>query len=67
MDEKLIRIWKSWQFNLAMDLCRVLLLIVAALILYYFVKEINIVKMLGSDPCKMCMNKTGAYCFLLPK
>jgi len=66
-EEGLIKIWKSREFQIGMDICRVLLLIIAVLIFYKLVTEIEAVKLLAYDPCKLCMNKTGATCFIFPK
>ena len=33
------------------------------LIFYKLVTEIEAVKILNSDPCRVCENKTGAVCF----
>jgi len=62
MKEELIKIWKSREFQIGMDICRVLLLVMAILIFYKLVTEIEVVKLLAYDPCKLCMNKTGAIC-----
>lgn len=62
MKEQILQIWKSRTFGVSMDICRVLLLIIAILILYRLITEIEIVKLLNSDPCRLCENKTGAVC-----
>jgi len=61
--EKLGKIWKSREFQIGMDICRILMLIIVILIFLKLVTEIEAVKLLNYDPCKLCMNKTGAVCF----
>lgn len=63
MKKQLLEIWESKIFQIGMDICRILLIIMAVLIFYKLVTEIEIVKMLNSDPCELCMNKTGAVCY----
>jgi hypothetical protein len=64
MKEQILQIWQSRTFGIGMDVCRILLLIVAILILYRLITEIEIVKLLNSDPCRLCENKTGAICYI---
>ena len=46
-----------------LNILRILTFVGIAFIIFYMVKEIEAVKMLGLDPCKICMNKTGCNCF----
>lgn len=59
--------WKEIYFNpklqLALDIVRVLLFVLLIVIIVIMIKEIEIVKLLGQDPCRICMNKTGMSCF----
>ena len=55
-------LWKKKEVQLFIDICRILLLIMVVLIFYKLVTEIEAVKLLNYDPCKLCMNKTGAIC-----
>lgn len=47
---------------MTVDFCRIALFIIAVLILYKLVTEIEAVKLLSTDPCRLCENKTGAIC-----
>jgi len=41
------------------------LVLLLLIILYVFLKEIETVKLLGSDVCNLCMEKTGCSCFCI--
>lgn len=56
-------IYNSWEMQLAMDFCRILLIVIAVLILWKLTTEVEAVKILQHDPCRLCENKTGAVCF----
>jgi len=64
MKEEILNIWRSRTFQFGMDICRTLLIVIAILIFYKLTTEIEAVKILNSDPCEICMNKTGATCFI---
>ena len=66
MKEDLIKIWSSRKFQISMDVIRILLLIIAVMIFIKLSSEIEAIKILMYDPCKICMNKTGAVCYLNP-
>lgn len=59
--------WKEIYHNpkvqLTLDIIRVLLFVLLIVIIIIMIKEIEIVKLLGQDPCRVCMNKTGVTCF----
>ena len=57
---------KDW-WVVTMNIVRILSLIIVVLAVAYLIKEIEAVKLLASDPCLVCMNKTGAMCFANPK
>jgi len=57
---------QSDSFIVAMNILRIVFIVWAIGITIYLVKEIEAVKMLAYDPCKICMNKTGAICFVAP-
>jgi len=61
--QKLLEIWQDRRFQIIMDICRILLVILLTLILFVLIKEIEAVKLLAYDPCELCMNKTGAICY----
>jgi len=63
MRQKLLDIYHSKRFQIWMDLCRIIMLVVVCAILYKLVTEIEAVKLLSSDVCKICMNKTGCSCW----
>ena len=60
--EKLMKLIGTRWFNLYMDLVRIALLAVAVIILIVLIGNINEVKLLASDVCKLCMEKTGCTC-----
>lgn len=51
------------KFIFWMNVVRFLVLLIAFLILFILFKNISEVKLLASDVCQICMNKTGAICF----
>lgn len=57
-----IIITKEWA--IFMTFARIGTFILVAGILYVLIKEIDAVKLLGTDACRVCMNKTGATCFI---
>ena len=61
--EKIMKLIGTKWFNLYMDLVRIALLAVAVIILIVLIGNINEVKVLASDVCKICMEKTGCECF----
>ncbi len=60
--EELLKIWQTKEFQLMVDICRILLVILLFCILFVLIKEIRAVKLLAYDPCAFCMHKTGALC-----
>ena len=63
---KITRLWMSKEFQMAVDVARILLVVLMIIILYILITEIEAVKLLGSDVCKICMNKTGCTCWCMP-
>ena len=64
--QKLIEIWKSNKVQFMIDIARILLVFGLAIIIYILISEIETVKILGSDVCRICMNKTGCSCWCYP-
>ena len=62
--------WKSFLYDIVtrkewiifVNIARVLTFIGVAIIAYELITEIEAVKILGTDACKYCMEKTGATC-----
>jgi len=50
-------------FIIFMNIIRILTLVMCVGIIIYLYTEIEMVKLLMSDPCRICMNKTGCQCF----
>jgi len=50
-------------FIVSMNILRILLIVWAVGITIYLIKEVNAVKLLAYDPCKICMSKAGAICY----
>jgi len=61
--EKFFEIYRSRTFGIVVNISRILLVFITLAILYVLVSEIQAVKMLQYDPCRLCENKTGAVCF----
>ena len=59
----ILGLYNTKYFNLIMDLIRIALLAVAIIILVVLLGNINEVKILASDVCKICMEKSGCECF----
>jgi hypothetical protein len=45
-----------------MNIMRILTFVAVGFIIFYLIKEIEAVKILLYDPCKICMSKTGCSC-----
>lgn len=58
-------IMSSDRFIIAMNFIRIVTLIGVAILIFIMVREIEAVKLLGSDVCKMCADKTGCFCSCL--
>jgi len=63
LKEDVLQLWRSRIFQITLDICRILMLIIVIFIAYKLVTEIEAVKLLNTDPCRVCMSKTGAFCF----
>ena len=64
MKMNIYELWQKREFQIAVDICRILLVILSVIILFVLIKEIKAVKLLAYDPCLICMNKTGAICYI---
>lgn len=53
------------QWAVFMNIMRIVTFIGIILLIVYMVKEIEAVKLLGGDVCKICMDKTGCLCTCL--
>ena len=53
------------EWAIFMSIGRVLTLVIIIGISVYMFNNIESVKMLLDDPCQICINKTGASCFML--
>jgi len=51
------------EFAIFLAVMRIATFIGIAIILYVLISEIEAVKVLAYDPCKICMSKTGCNCF----
>jgi len=51
------------RINLILNILIVILLLAIAIYGYIHIEEI---RLLGTDPCKYCMEKTGALCYKFP-
>jgi len=57
--------WKTEEFYFIVNVTRIALVVLMIIIIYKLWVDIDEVKILGSDACELCMNKTGAECFLI--
>ena len=60
---KLLEFYGTKDYNLLIDLVRIALLVLAFMIFISLITNINEVKILASDVCKLCIDKTGCDCF----
>lgn len=58
------KVWRNKYFQFGIDVCRILLVIIAILTLITLVRNIEEVKILNNNACKLCEQKTGATCML---
>jgi len=58
----IIELFQNKKFQVCIDICRIMLLIFAVLIFIVLLMNINEVKLLNSDVCALCANKTGCFC-----
>jgi hypothetical protein len=61
LNETIINIWKSRKFQIGIDVCRILLVIITLLILYKLTTEIEIVKQIN-NPIQYFEMKTNLTC-----
>jgi len=61
--KELFKFWQKKEVQLFIDMCRIALIIIAIIILVILISEIEAVKLLNSNPCLICVNKTGCSCF----
>ena len=68
--ETTIDLWKQWYeskpIQVFLDISRVFLVVLMVCVVIILLRNIEEVKLLGGDPCKLCMNKTGASCIIPP-
>ena len=50
------------RFIVFLNIIRILTFIIIGILAFIMIKEIEVVKILGTDACAYCMNKTGAVC-----
>ena len=53
----------SNEWKVFMNIMRVLTLVALVFIIVYVVMEVEAIKLLGLDPCKICMEGTGCNCY----
>lgn len=56
---------RTKEFQIIMAIIRIVTLIGVAVLIFIMVKEIESVKLLGSDVCKLCMERSGCQCYCL--
>ena len=60
--ETFLETYNSKVFQITIDLSRIFLVFFALLIFFELINNIEQVKILGNDPCRLCENKTGGRC-----
>lgn len=58
---------KTKEWAVFMNVMRIVTFLMIGFLIFYIIKEVEAVKLLNYDVCKICMNKTGATCYLPPK
>ncbi len=68
ISEYLVKFWNSKKVTTTINVCRILLVPLAIIIIVILIRDIEAVKILAYDVCEICMNKTGCSCtcFNLP-
>jgi len=61
MQQEILEIWQSKSFQIGMDLCRILLVVISLFILYQLITNIEEVKQIN-DPIKYFETKTNSTC-----
>ena len=60
------KMWKDLmakdEFVFFMNLMRVITLLLVCVLIWYMFANIEQVKLLGTDACKLCMEKSGCTC-----
>ena len=62
LKERLDKLWSSKIFHRWIDLMRIVTVALLIFIIFYLISEIDAVKLLNSDVCAICMEKTGCFC-----
>lgn len=57
------QVYQSKAFQIFIDVCRIALVVLAVVIIIILIKEIEAVKILSYDICRLCAEKSGAVCF----
>jgi len=65
INAKTMKFWQRKEVQIAIDVCRILLVIFVIFIIVYLIKEVQAVKILAYDPCRICMAKTGCSCWCI--
>ena len=62
---KIKKFMASDKFVIVMNFIRIGTLIGVGILIFVIVKEIEAVKLLGYDVCKLCISKSGCECWCL--
>ena len=58
--------YESKPIQVVLDIFRVMLVVLMVCVVIILLRNIEEVKVLNSDVCEICMNKTGASCIIPP-
>lgn len=61
---KAYEVFKQKRWFVIMTILRILTAMAIVIIAYYFIAEINAVKVLANDPCELCLQKLNESNFL---
>ena len=62
---ELEKLMQTKKFLVIINLIRIGTFIMIGFLIWYMVKEVEAVKMLAYDSCKICMDKTGCNCWYM--
>jgi uncharacterized integral membrane protein len=59
------KIYNQEWFKMVIDFSRIVMVLLLILLIIYVWKNVEAVKLLSMDSCKICMDKSGCSCFCL--
>ena len=62
LSEQLVEFWNRQEVRFSIDVARFVLIGLAVIIIVILLRDIEAVKVLAYDTCRVCMEKTGCTC-----